>query len=308
MGLLVVGSVAYDAIETPFAKTEKALGGSAMFFSAAAGYFAPVHLVGVVGNDFDFDELAFLRKNNIDFEGLTIENGETFRWAGRYLNNMIDRETIYTHLGVFESFNPLLPEKYKENEFIFLANIHPSLQYSVLQQIHRPTFIAMDTMNFWITGALEDLKKTLQHVDALIINDSEVRLLSQEHNLFTGARKIQSMGPQVLIIKKGEHGAILIQGDSYFACPALPIENLFDPTGAGDTFAGGFMGYLAECGSVNETNLRRAVAMGAVMASFCVERFSAERLKNLTIEEIRQRAAQLLRMIQVEGDDHWLHL
>lgn len=306
MSLLVVGSMAYDVIETPYAKIDKALGGSAMFFSAAAGYFCLVNLVAVVGSDFSHKDIDFLKQNNVDLEGLTVENGETFMWSGKYLDNMMDRETIFTRLGVFESFKPVLPAKYAKSEFIFLANIQPSLQHQVVQQVERPKFVAMDSMNFWITGTPDDLKRTLHVVDALIINDSEVRLLSGENNIFIGAKKIQSMGPRTLIIKKGEHGSILIHNDSYFACPALPVENLFDPTGAGDTFAGGFMGYLAQTGEVNEANLRRAVAMGTVMASFCVEQFSADRLKGLTVEEIRGRASQLLRLIHLESDQQWI--
>jgi sugar/nucleoside kinase (ribokinase family) len=306
MSLLVVGSMAYDVIETPFAKIDKALGGSAMFFSAAARYFCPVNLVAVVGNDFNFKDIEFLKQNNVDLEGLTVESGETFMWSGKYLDNMMDRETIFTHLGVFESFKPVLPAKYVKSEFIFLANIQPDLQYEVVQQIERPKFVAMDTMNYWITGTPDDLKRTLRVVDALVINDSEVRLLSGENNIFTGAKKIQAMGPRTLIVKKGEHGSILINNDSYFACPALPVENLFDPTGAGDTFAGGFMGYLAQSGVVDEVNLRRAIAMGTVMASFCVERFSADRLKGLAGDEILERASRMLRLIHLEGDRQWI--
>jgi sugar/nucleoside kinase (ribokinase family) len=306
MSLLVVGSMAYDVIETPFAKIDKALGGSAMFFSAAARYFGPVNLVAVVGNDFNFQDIEFLKQNNVDLDGLTVENGDTFMWSGKYLDNMMDRETIFTHLGVFESFKPVIPAKYVKSEFIFLANIQPDLQYEVVQQIERPKFVAMDTMNYWITGTPDDLKRTLRVVDALIINDSEVRLLTGENNIFTGAKKIQTMGPRTLIVKKGEHGSILIHNESYFACPALPVENLFDPTGAGDTFAGGFMGYLAQTGVVDEINLRRAIAMGTVMASFCVERFSADRLKELTGDEIRERASRLLRLIHLESDRQWI--
>jgi sugar/nucleoside kinase (ribokinase family) len=306
MSLLVVGSMAYDAIETPYAKIAKALGGSAMFFSAAARYFCPVNLVAVVGDDFAHKDIEFLQQHNVDLDGLTVEKGETFMWSGKYLDNMMDRETIFTRLGVFESFKPVLPAKYVKSEFIFLANIQPSLQQQVVQQVERPKFVAMDTMNYWITGTPDDLRRTLRVVDALTINDSEVRQLSGENNIFTGAKKIQSMGPRTLIIKKGEHGSILIHNDSYFACPALPVENLFDPTGAGDTFAGGFMGYLAQAGVIDEINLRRAIAMGTVMASFCVEQFSADRLKDLKAAEIRERASRLLRLIHLESDQQWI--
>jgi sugar/nucleoside kinase (ribokinase family) len=308
MSLLVVGSMAYDAVETPFDKIEKALGGSAMFFSAAASNFTPVNLVAVVGDDFDYDDIQFLRQKNVDLQGLTAEKGETFRWAGKYHDNMIDRDTIYTQLGVFESFNPQLPEQYKSSDYIFLANIQPDLQYNVIRQIKKPTFVAMDTMNFWITGALDDLRKTLTVVDCLVINDSEVRLLSGMYNIFAGAKVIQAMGPKTLIIKKGEHGSILVHRDAYFACPALPVEKLFDPTGAGDTFAGGFMGYLAQTDEINDMNLRRAMVIGSVMASFCVEGFGADCLRTLTNESIKNRASRLLALIKVNADHHWLEI
>jgi sugar/nucleoside kinase (ribokinase family) len=306
MSLLVVGSMAYDSVETPFDKRDNALGGSAMFFSTAASYFSPVNLVAVVGTDFDQSDIDFLREKNVDLSGLTVEEGETFRWGGKYLDNMIDRETLFTKLGVFEHFKPALPDSYQQSDYIFLANIQPDLQYNVMQQVKKPRFVAMDTMNFWITGTPDDLKKTLSVVDALVINDSEVRLLSGVDNIFAGARIIQDMGPKTLIIKKGEHGSILIHKDSYFACPALPIENLFDPTGAGDTFAGGFMGYLSHVDEINSTNLRRAIVMGTVMASFCVESFSADRLKSLTNDDIKNRAQQLMQLISVQNDDEWL--
>ena len=306
MSLLVVGSMAYDSVETPFDKRDNALGGSAMFFSTAASYFSPVNLVAVVGTDFDQSDIDFLREKNVDLNGLTVEEGDTFRWGGKYLDNMIDRETLFTKLGVFEHFKPELPESYQQSDYIFLANIQPDLQYNVMQQVKKPKFVAMDTMNFWITGTPDDLKKTLSVVDALVINDSEVRLLSGVDNIFAGARIIQDMGPKTLIIKKGEHGSILIHKDSYFACPALPIENLFDPTGAGDTFAGGFMGYLSHVDEINSANLRRAIVMGTVMASFCVESFSADRLKSLTNDDIKNRAQQLMQLISVQNDDEWL--
>ena len=306
MSLLVVGSMAYDSVETPFDKRDNALGGSAMLFSTAASYFSPVNLVAVVGTDFDQSDIDFLREKNVDLNGLTVEEGDTFRWGGKYLDNMIDRETLFTKLGVFEHFKPELPESYQQSDYIFLANIQPDLQYNVMQQVKKPKFVAMDTMNFWITGTPDDLKKTLSVVDALVINDSEVRLLSGVDNIFAGARIIQDMGPKTLIIKKGEHGSILIHKDSYFACPALPIENLFDPTGAGDTFAGGFMGYLSHVDEINSANLRRAIVMGTVMASFCVGSFSADRLKSLTNDDIKNRAQQLMQLISVQNDDEWL--
>ncbi len=306
MSLLVVGSMAYDAVETPFDKVDKALGGSSMFFSTAASYFTDVSLVAVVGNDFKMSDIDFLKEKNVNLDGLLVEAGETFRWGGKYLDNMIDRETLYTTLGVFEKFKPVLPDLYKKSDYVFLANIQPDLQVNVVQQIDQPKFVAMDTMNFWITGTPNQLKKTLSVVDCLVINDSEVRLLSGEHNIFSGARKIQALGPKTLIIKKGEHGSILVHNDAYFSCPAIPVENLFDPTGAGDTFAGGFMGYLSMADDISDENLRRAIVVGTVMASFCVESFSADRLKALSEDDIRTRISQLLNLTKVDSDNNWL--
>lgn len=306
MSLLVVGSMAYDDIETPRAQVQDALGGSATFFSTAASYFSPVNLVAVVGEDFKHEAIAFLRDRGVDLDGLTTETGKTFRWKGRYLANMNDRETIYTHLNVFETFNPVLPEKYRDSEFVFLANISPELQYHVMTQVRKPKFVAMDTMNFWITGSLESLRRTLGVVDALLINDSEVKMLSEEDNLFIAARRVQAMGPRTLIIKKGEHGALLVHGQSYFQCPAFPVESLNDPTGAGDTFAGGFMGYLAMSGDVTEENLRRAVVFGSALASFCVEDFSIGRLQSLSKAEIIARVEALRQMTCFSEDKDWL--
>ena len=307
MSLLVVGSMAYDSIETPFDKIDQALGGSATFFSAAASFFVPVNLVAVVGNDFDMREIEFLKAKKVDLTGLTVEDGKTFRWKGRYHANMIDRETIYTELNVFENFNPLLPESYKKSEYVFLANIQPDLQYSVVQQILQPKFIAMDTMNFWIAGTPDSLRRTLAAVNALLINDSEVKQLSGEANIFSGAEKIQQMGPKTIIIKKGEHGAILVHNDQRFFCPAFPVNFLVDPTGAGDTFAGGFMGYLAKTQEINAENLKRAVIYASALASFSVESFSTARLQTLKAEEILNRVQVIRDMIHVrEGD--WIRL
>ncbi|MBN2355610.1 sugar kinase [candidate division KSB1 bacterium] len=303
--VLVVGSVAYDSIETPQANVEEALGGSATFFAAAASYFVPVNLVAVVGDDFRHNEIAFLNQRQVDLEGLRTEPGKTFRWKGRYLQNMNDRETIYTHLNVFATFNPLLPDKYRNSSFVFLANISPELQYNVVQQVYRPKFVAMDTMNFWISGSMDALLRTLAVVDGLLINDSEVKQLSGEENLFTGARKIQAMGPKTLIIKKGEHGALMVHGDEHFYCPAFPVTSLLDPTGAGDTFAGGFMGYLARTDLITMENLRRAVVFGSALASFCVEDFSVGRLMNLSREEIHNRVLVLRKMTDFAIDPDW---
>ena len=305
MSLLVVGSMAYDDIITPVAEAMDSLGGSATYFSAAASYFAPVNLVAVVGDDFDYQEIDFLHQRHVDLEGLESVPGKTFRWKGRYLEDMNDRETIFTHLNVFENFNPRLPEKYRDSRFVFLANISPDLQYNVISQVRQPQFVAMDTMNFWITGAPEDLRRTLQSVDALIVNDSEIKLLSGESNIIKGCQIVQAMGPQTLIIKKGEHGAFMVHGESHFFCPAFPVETLADPTGAGDTFAGGFMGYLALTGSVSEESLRRAVVFGTAMASFVVEDFSVNRMRHLTRSEILQRIRKLRAMTHFTEDADW---
>ena len=306
MSLLVVGSVAYDSIETPFDKVEDALGGSATYFSSVASFFTPVNLVAVVGEDYEHEKISFLRERGVNFDGLTTEPGKTFRWSGKYLDNMNERETIYTHLNVFEKFNPVLPESYKNSDYVFLANIGPSLQFNVIKQITNPKFVAMDTMNFWITGTPDDLKKTLAKVDALIINDSEVQLLSGEHNIFKGAKIIQDMGPEILIIKKGEHGAILVNKNSYFMCPAFPVENLFDPTGAGDTFAGGLMGYLASRDSITDDTLRQGIVVATALASLCVEAFSINRLKDLTPNDINSRINKLMELVNVAQTKSWL--
>ena len=299
MSVLVVGSVAYDSVETPDAKVEDALGGSAMFFSAAASFFSAVRLVAVVGEDFG-QELSFLEKRGVDLKGLTIEKGKTFRWGGRYLQNMNDRETLYTHLNVFEKFNPVIPKEYQNSGYVFLANIQPELQFSVVEQVKNPKLVVMDTMNFWISGSLPALKKSLSVVDVLVINDSEVRELAEEPNLFKAAKMIRNLGPKILIIKKGEHGALLIHEDSYFFLPAYPVTTLVDPTGAGDTFAGGFVGYLAMTDDVSNANLRRAVVYGSVMASFLVEDFSVDRLRNLSKQEIADRVKDLGEMTSFE--------
>jgi len=299
MSVLVVGSVAYDSVITPHAQADEVLGGSATFFATAASHFSPVQLVAVVGDDFRHDEIDFLRSRNVSLDGLQTVAGKTFRWKGRYLDNMNDRETIYTHLNVFETFSPQLPESYRQSPFVFLANIGPELQYNVMQQVKKPVFVAMDTMNFWISGALDSLRKILGLVDGLIINDAEVKELSGESNIFLGAKKIQAMGPSTLVIKKGEHGALLVYGNSYFYCPAYPVTDLFDPTGAGDTFAGGFMGYLAKTGQVTENALRRAVVYGSALASFCVEGFGISVTKTLTQADIEKRVQAIISMVRI---------
>ncbi len=296
MSILVVGSAALDTVETPFGTVEDALGGSAIYFSAAASYFAPVNLVAVVGDDFPKEKIEFLKKKNVDFSGLEVADGKTFRWGGKYGFDLNDRDTLFTHLNVFEKFEPKIPDSYKNSEYIFLANIGPELQMDVLKQIQSPKLVALDTMNYWIGGDLPALRETLKHVDVLIVNDSEVRQLAYEANLVKASKIVQEMGPKTLIIKKGEHGALLITQDSFFWAPAYPLEFIYDPTGAGDTFAGGFMGYMAKSDDISIDNLKRAVVFGSTMASFCVEKFSLERLENLTEEEIRKRFHEFWQM------------
>lgn len=289
MPILVVGSVAYDTVETPFGRAERVLGGAATFFSVAASFFTPVNLVGVVGEDFGEEQLAAFRDRPIDLEGLERMPGQTFHWQGKYSLDLSSRETIHTDLNVFEFFKPLIPASYRSSETVFLGNIDPVLQRDVLAQVKRPGLVACDTMNFWIDGKPKELRETLRQVQVLLINDAEARELSGEWNLVKAARAVREMGPQTLVVKKGEHGAMMFTEDGTFAVPALPLEEVFDPTGAGDTFAGGFLGYLASTGEQGDAALRRAVVMGSALASFCCEAFSLDRLLTLTREEIEER-------------------
>ncbi len=291
MSLLVVGSVALDSVETPFGKVQNALGGSAVYISASASYFsAPIRIVAVVGGDFPKKHLQFLEKRNIDVEGLqVIENGKTFRWGGRYHYDLNTRDTLYTELNVFEKFDPVIPEGYRKSNYVCLGNIHPALQRKVLKQIAKPRLVIGDTMNYWIENTADELKKTLKVMDALVVNDSEARLLTQEPNLYKSARRIIEMGPRIVIIKKGEHGALLVTENTVFSAPAYPLETIYDPTGAGDAFAGGFAGWLAKTDDFSPENLKRAVIYGSTLASFCVERFGVERLEDLTYLEIKDR-------------------
>ena len=289
MNLLVVGSVALDSVETPYGKVEKALGGSASYFSVAASYFTEVGVVAVIGQDFSEDHVDLLRSRNIDLRGLSRDHGLTFHWKGRYSDDLNEAETLDTQLNVFETFRPLIPEEYQEVSFVFLANIDPELQLKVLEQVKDPKLTICDTMNFWIEGKLEQLKETIKRVDILIINEGEVRQLSQEYNLVKAYRKISSYGPKTLVIKQGSYGALLFTPTSIFSAPAYPLERLSDPTGAGDCFAGGFAGYLAKIQNVDENELRKAVIYGSVMASFNVEDFSLGRLRTLTFDEVEER-------------------
>jgi len=291
MSLLVVGSVAFDALETPFGKVERTLGGAATYFSVAASFFTHVNLVGVVGDDFTRKDENIFKGRRIDISGLERAAGKTFFWAGRYGIDPNDRVTLATELNVFSTFRPRLPERFRKSRHIFLANIDPTLQRSVLEQIHgRPHLVGLDTMNYWIEKTPVELREILRHTQVLMINDAETRMLSNEHNLLRAARHIFSLGPRTLVIKRGEHGALMVHQDGVFAVPAWPLEEVHDPTGAGDSFAGGFMGYLASVPRATDAALRRAMVFGSVMGSFAVERFGLERLRRVTRRDIHARA------------------
>jgi sugar/nucleoside kinase (ribokinase family) len=302
LSILVVGSLGLDTIETPFAKVEEALGGSAVYISLAASYFCPiVNLVGVVGEDFPEKYIQLLRDHNIDLEGLQIvKGGRTFRWAGTYDYDMNSRDTLFTELNVFKDFNPVIPEGYRDSKFIVLVNIDPELQMNVLNQLNNPKFIVCDTMNYWIERKNAELRELLKKVDMLVVNDSEARLLANHPNLILAAKNILKMGPKKLVIKKGEHGALLITNDTIFTAPAYPLENINDPTGAGDTFAGGMIGYLSKVNSVNDEELKKAIIYGSVLASFCVEKFSVEGLLDLNYLKIKDRFNQFFQITHFE--------
>ena len=300
MSLLVVGSVALDTIHTPMGTATDALGGSATHFSAAASLFCPVQLVGVIGEDYPVSELDFLVERGVSLEGLTRASGESFRWSGLYSADLNSRETLETRLGVFADFQPKIPEQFREADWVFLGNIHPELQIDVLRQIRRPRLVAADTMNFWISGNRDTILELLRQVDLLLVNDDEARELSREWNLARAARWIQEQGPRYVIIKKGEHGAVLWTPNGPFVAPACPLEDVRDPTGAGDSFAGGFMGHLAQVGRADEADLRRAVIYGSVLGSFAVERFGLGRMRDLTAEEIEERARAFRDLVAFE--------
>jgi len=288
-GLVVVGSVALDSVEANGTVHDDVLGGSASFFATAASYFAPVKLVAVVGEDMPEEHLSFLGARGVDLGGLERAPGKTFRWKGRYSDDLGHRTTLDTQLNVFADFKPKLPDAWRDGEFLFLGNIHPTLQLDVLSQVHKPRLVAMDTMNFWIEGEPQALARVLERVDLLVINDEEARLLAKEHNLPRAARAIRAMGPRTVIVKRGESGALLFHEHGVFAAPAYPLECVVDPTGAGDTFAGGFMGYLTRVRDVGPQAVRRAMFYGSVMASFCVEDYSLDRLRTLSDGEIEGR-------------------
>jgi sugar/nucleoside kinase (ribokinase family) len=289
MPVLVVGSVAIDSVETPFGKREAALGGSATFFSMSASLLTDVRLVAVVGEDFPEQHVELFKTRRIDLAGLERVKGNTFRWTGRYGSNLNEAQTLDTQLNVFANFKPKLPDHFRSTEYVFLGNIHPALQLEVLQQVKSPKLVALDTMNLWIEKERESLKKVLAKVDALMINEGEARQLAGEHNIVKAARAIRAMGPRILVIKRGEYGALFFDKEHTFFAPAYPLESVFDPTGAGDSFAGGVMGYLARVGHLEHTYLRQAIVMGCVLGSFAVEEFSVDRLARVTETELRQR-------------------
>jgi len=295
MKLLSIGTVAFDALETPFGKTDKIVGGSCTYISISASYFTEnLGLVSVVGDDFPQEMIDLLKNKSIDLKGLQIIEGEkTFFWSGKYHNDMNTRDTVDTQLNVLENFNPIVPEEYQGVDYLMLGNLVPAIQLQVLERINpKPKFVMLDTMNLWMDIAMEDLKKVIAKVDLLTINDEEARQLSGEYSLRKAAKVIEKMGPKYVIIKKGEHGALLFGEDKIFYAPALPLEVVFDPTGAGDTFAGGFIGYLAKTDDISFENMKKAVIVGSAMASFCVEKFGTERIENLSAKEIIERVEE----------------
>ena len=292
--VVIVGSVAYDDVETPHGARKDMLGGSATYFSVSASRFAHARLVGVIGNDFSTSDRELLNRHEVDITGLVTDtSGDTFRWGGRYHDNMNDRTTLYTHLNVFERFQPEIPASYKDEQFLFLGNIDPALQLDVLDQVAGPQFVALDTMNFWIEGPQRPyLDKVLQRVDGLIVNDEEAKLLTDGRSILELGRRLQDLGPRTVIVKRGEHGALLFHGEEMFYVPGYPIGAVVDPTGAGDTFAGGFMGYVARHGNVDLDTMKAAMVCGSVMASFCVEGFGLEKLGSITFNDINHRYAR----------------
>jgi sugar/nucleoside kinase (ribokinase family) len=303
MSILVVGTVAFDAIETPFGKTDKIVGGAATYICLSSSFFAKnLNLVSVVGEDFPSEAIQMLKNKSVDIDGLQIKKGEkTFFWSGKYHNDMNTRDTLDTQLNVLENFNPVVPEKHQESEFLMLGNLMPSVQKKVLSQMKkRPKLVVLDTMNFWMDLFMDDLKEALKEVDVLTINDEEARQLSGEYSLVKAAKLILAMGPKYLIIKKGEHGALLFNNEEVFFAPALPLEEVFDPTGAGDSFAGGFIGYLAKTNDISFENMKRAVINGSAMASFCVEKFGTQKLTEITQEDVNARINEFVKLVKFD--------
>ena len=299
--LLVVGSVALDSVETPFGKADNVLGGSGTFFSAAASLLTPVQLVGVVGSDYPVEKLEPLRARGVDLAGLERAEGTSFRWRGRYRHDLNSAETLETHLGVFSHFSPKVPDQFRRADYVFLANIDPRLQLDVLGKMQKPKLVACDTMNFWIESRRADLLELLGKVDLITLNDAEARQLTEEFNLVKAARWILERGPKHVIIKKGEHGAFMFTSKRIFFAPAYPLESVFDPTGAGDSFAGGFMGYLAHSGDLSERGLRRAMVYGSALGSFAVEKFSIQRLLEVTVQDIDARVREFQDLVAFEA-------
>ncbi|MGV6845955.1 MAG: PfkB family carbohydrate kinase [Lutibacter sp.] len=301
--LLIVGTVAFDAIETPFGKTDKILGGAATYISLSASQFgAQSGIVSVVGGDFPKSYLDRLNERNIDTQGVEIiENGKTFFWSGKYKNDLNARDTLATDLNVLADFKPIVPENFKDTDFLMLGNLHPTVQMEVIKQIpERPKLVVLDTMNFWMDNTWDELMEVIAKIDVITINDEEARQLSGEYSLVKAAQKIQTMGPKYVVIKKGEHGALLFHKDNVFFAPALPLKDVFDPTGAGDTFAGGFIGYIARNGDTSFENMKRAVIAGSNLASFCVEKFGTERMESLTHDEVQKRLLQFKLLTQFD--------
>ena len=302
--LLTVGTVAFDAIETPFGKTDKILGGAATYIGLSASHFNVDNaVVSIVGDDFPKNYLDLLQNKKIDIQGVEIVNGgKTFFWSGKYHNDLNTRDTLDTQLNVLADFNPKVPEEYKNAEYVMLGNLHPNVQLSVLNQVENPKLVVLDTMNFWMDNTLEELKDVISKVDVITINDEEARQLSGEHSLVKAARIIEDMGPDYVVIKKGEHGALLFKGDQVFFAPALPLEEVFDPTGAGDTFAGGFIGYLAKTDDISFENMKKAIIYGSNLASFCVEKFGTERMQKLDPQEVENRLLEFKKLTQFETE------
>jgi sugar/nucleoside kinase (ribokinase family) len=305
MSLLAVGTMAFDALETPFGKVDRIIGGSATYVAwSASNFYKPVKQVSIIGGDFPQEEIEALRARGVQFEGVeVVPDGKSFFWSGRYHMDMNTRDTLITDLNVLAQFNPQIPESYQDCEFLMLGNLVPAIQMSVIRQLRkRPKLIVLDTMNFWMESAMDDLKQAIGMVDVLLVNDAEARQLSGEYSLPKAALKIQAMGPKYLIIKKGEHGALLFHGKSVFFAPALPLEEVFDPTGAGDTFAGGFIGHLARTKDISFENMKTAIIVGSAMASFCVEKFGPQRLQELTKKEIDDRMAEFVELVNFDID------
>jgi hypothetical protein len=303
MSLLVVGTMAFDAIETPFGKSDKIIGGAATYIAwSASNFYTPIKQISVVGYDFPAEEMKALENRGVHLEGVEVKKDQkSFFWSGKYHMDMNTRDTLETQLNVLETFNPVVPDSYQDCEFLMLGNLVPAVQMSVINQLqNRPKLVVMDTMNFWMEVALDDLKEVLKKVDVLLVNDSEARELSHEYSLVKAAKKILTMGPKYLIIKKGEHGALLFHEDNVFVAPALPLEDVFDPTGAGDTFAGGFIGHLARTKDISFANMKTGIIVGSAMASFCVEKFGTERLKEITKEDIDKRLHQFRELVNFE--------